>query len=161
MGSAGSFMDLMASMRQSMTDIDHMEKKGILTEKQAKQARNAVMKEFKAAKALAMTKRKAVLAPGGGAPAPLRDGEDEDPPPEGKKDWPCGKKTPCVVAWHYDSYAQAVASVKAAFEANTLYPELGNHREAATGRAKKAGGSGSGNRGYYDWEFNDGKLGCR
>ena len=161
MGSAGSFMDLMATMRQSMDDINHMEKKNIISEKQAKQARKAVMKEFNDKKALVLSKRKAVLAPGGGAPALPGGGEDDDQPPEGKKDWPCGKKTPCVVAWHYDSYAQAVASVKAAFEANTLYPELGNHREAATGRAKKAGGSGSGNRGYYDWEFNDGKLGCR
>ena len=161
MGSAGSFMDLMATMRQSMDDINHMEKKNIISEKQAKQARKAVMKEFNDKKALVLSKRKAVLAPVGGAPVLPGGGEDDDQPPEGKKDWPCGKKTNCVVAWHYESFAQGVASVKAAFEAGTLYPGIGNHREAATDRAKKSGGSGSGQRGYYDWEFSGGKLGCR
>ena len=97
MGSAGSFMDLMATMRQSMDDINHMEKKNIISEKQAKQARKAVMKEFNDKKALVLSKRKAVLAPGGGAPALPGGGDDDDPPPEGKKDWPCGKKTNSTV----------------------------------------------------------------
>ncbi len=164
MGSAGSFMDLMATMRQSMDDMNHMEKKKIMNEKHAKQARNAVMKEFKDKKALVLSKRKAVLAPGGGAPAPPGGGDDDDPPPEGKKDWPCGKKTNCVVAWHYESFAQGVASVKAAFEAGTLYPHIGNHTVRPRLTAPRSPGArvlASVATTLYDWEFSDGKLGCR
>ena len=92
--------------------------------------------------------------------APGNEADEED---EGgsRNPWPCSDRSKHVIAQQYANLAEAKRSVKHAFQKNKLFASIVDHKEAATKRAWRSFGTGVPSRGYLDWEFADGTLGCR
>ena len=74
--------------------------------------------------------------------------------------WPCQNPNDCEEAYKYKTFQQGREAVAAAFEDNTLFEHTGGMAHFSTARSHKPKGSGVPDRGYLDWEFNDGSS-CR
>ena len=85
--------------------------------------------------------------------------DDEEDASSTKKALPCSDANACVVAQTYTSFEEGKASIRKAFDEDTLFPTLGKSKDIMTHRSKPSG-YGSGGRGYLDWECKDGN-GCR
>ena len=158
-GRNASFAVLTQEMEDALASIGKMEKKGQLSKAKANKARRAVQKEYDDNLNAVIGKKKS--AGGGALSDPTGEGGQEASS-ESKRDWPVHDSVKTLVAQSYVSFAEGKKAIAAAFVANSLYHGIGNHREAATERSKKKGGAGGGaGRGYLDWEFKDGTLGCR
>ena len=152
--------EALANFEAAEKNIKSLLKAGVMKHDEAKRASNRVKKDFtdymrfarEMNKEKSKSKKRAVEAEG-----------DEDDNKTDKELWPCSKMDDCVTVQEYDSYEDGIAAVKAAFQANSLFSEVTNCKEDATTRAKKPGGSGSGKRGYLDWEFaiDNKTFGCR
>ena len=147
--------------------IAKMEKRGQISKAKATKARRAVQREYDDYCNAALVKNIVKKPTGGGgdgaSTAPAGE-EDQEGAPEAKKvkkDWPVNGSVKTLVAQEYASFEEGKKAISAAFVANTLYMGIGNHREAATDRSKKKPGGHGAGRGYLDWEFSDGTLGCR
>ena len=165
--SKSTLAQLTTELEDSLLSIAKMEKKGQLSKARATKARRAVQREYDDYCNAALVKNIVKKPTGGGgdgaSTAPAGE-EDQEGAPEAKKvkkDWPVNGSVKTLVAQEYASFEEGKKAISAAFVANTLYMGIGNHREAATDRSKKKPGGHGAGRGYLDWEFSDGTLGCR
>ena len=155
---------LTTELEDSLLSIAKMEKRGQLSMARATKARRAVQREYDDYCNAALVKKKSTGGGGGGASTNPAGEDDQEGAPEAKqakKDWPVNGSVKTLVAQEYVSFEEGKKAISAAFVANTLYMGIGNHREAATDRSKKKPGGHGAGRGYLDWEFSDGTLGCR
>ena len=74
--------------------------------------------------------------------------------------WPCQNPNDCEEAYKYKTFQQGREAVATAFDENTLFEHTGGMAHFSTARSHKPKGSGVPDRGYLDWEFNDGSS-CR
>ena len=147
-------------LEDALGSIAKLEKKGMLSKAKANLARRAVQKEYDDSVNAVIGKKGSTGGGGGGGSIAPAGGAGQQDAPVAKKDWPVNDSVKTLVAQTYDSFEEGKRSCAAAFVANSMYLGIGNHHEAATARGKKKSGHGAG-RGYQDWEFNDGALGCR